>query len=205
MTKLTLVNTVPASGLLVHNGARPSARTELTWEVHMYIMLSSTIIDFKCVKVDKIQYQKKDIRWSQGQCLYRNSISLVYQLVIHTLMLKAYSMLYILATWDQLLLSSSMKQLIAFTLHCYIDDKCGVNTNLYLNDWTSGMTCFVALRYVQSCSSGVVWSNYIPRIRRIGGCYGFTSKPPAARHPPPAGRHPPPAARHPPPAMVLTR
>ena len=32
---------------------------------------------------------------------------------------------------------------------------------------------------------------YIPRIRRIGGCYGFTSKPPAARHPPPA--------------MVLTR
>ena len=33
--------------------------------------------------------------------------------------------------------------------------------------------------------------NYIPRIRRIGGCYGFTSKPPAARHPPPA--------------MVLTR
>ena len=33
--------------------------------------------------------------------------------------------------------------------------------------------------------------NYIPRIRRIGGCYGFTSKPPATRHPPPA--------------MVLTR
>ena len=32
---------------------------------------------------------------------------------------------------------------------------------------------------------------YIPRIRRIGGCYGFTSKPPAARRPPPA--------------MVLTR
>ena len=24
--------------------------------------------------------------------------------------------------------------------------------------------------------------NYIPRIRRIGGCYGFTSKPPAARN-----------------------
>ena len=24
---------------------------------------------------------------------------------------------------------------------------------------------------------------YIPRIRRIGGCYGFTSKPPAARRP----------------------
>ena len=33
--------------------------------------------------------------------------------------------------------------------------------------------------------------NYIPRIRRIGGCYGFTSKPPATRRPPPA--------------MVLTR
>ena len=54
--------------------------------------------------------------------------------------------------------------------------------------------------------------NYIPRIRRIGGCYGFTSKPPAARRPPPAAlrpppatRHPPPAARRPPPAMVLTR
>ena len=34
-----------------------------------------------------------------------------------------------------------------------------------------------------------VWSSkykwrryYIPRIRRIGGCYGFTSKPPAARN-----------------------
>ena len=27
---------------------------------------------------------------------------------------------------------------------------------------------------------------YIPRIRRIGGCYGFTSKPPATRRPPPA-------------------
>ena len=40
--------------------------------------------------------------------------------------------------------------------------------------------------------------NYIPRIRRIGGCYGFTSKPPAARRPPPATRRPPPA-------MVLTR
>ena len=25
--------------------------------------------------------------------------------------------------------------------------------------------------------------HYIPRIRRIGGCYGFTSKPPAARRP----------------------
>ena len=37
---------------------------------------------------------------------------------------------------------------------------------------------------------------YIPRIRRIGGCYGFTSKPPAARCPPPAARHPPPAARN---------
>ena len=42
--------------------------------------------------------------------------------------------------------------------------------------------------------------NYIPRIRRIGGCYGFTSKPPAARRPPPAARRPPPAARRPPPA-----
>ena len=31
--------------------------------------------------------------------------------------------------------------------------------------------------------------NYIPRIRRIGGCYGFTSKPPAARRPPPAARN----------------
>ena len=30
---------------------------------------------------------------------------------------------------------------------------------------------------------------YIPRIRRIGGCYGFTSKPPAARRPPPAARN----------------
>ena len=30
---------------------------------------------------------------------------------------------------------------------------------------------------------------YIPHIRRIGGCYGFTSKPPAARHPPPAARN----------------
>ena len=30
---------------------------------------------------------------------------------------------------------------------------------------------------------------YIPRIRRIGGCYGFTSKPPATRHPPPATRN----------------
>ena len=38
--------------------------------------------------------------------------------------------------------------------------------------------------------------NYIPRIRRIGGCYGFTSKPPAARRPPPAARRPPPAARN---------
>ena len=37
---------------------------------------------------------------------------------------------------------------------------------------------------------------YIPRIRRIGGCYGFTSKPPAARRPPPVARHPPPAARN---------
>ena len=40
----------------------------------------------------------------------------------------------------------------------------------------------------------VVWNshegNYIPRIRRIGGCYGFTSKPPAARRPPPAARRP---------------
>ena len=34
-------------------------------------------------------------------------------------------------------------------------------------------------------------SYYIPRIRRIGGCYGFTLKPPATRRPPPA--------------MVLTR
>ena len=41
-------------------------------------------------------------------------------------------------------------------------------------------------------------SHYIPHIRRIGGCYGFTSKPPVARRPPPA-------ARRPPPAMVLTR
>ena len=31
---------------------------------------------------------------------------------------------------------------------------------------------------------------YIPRIRRIGGCYGFTSKPPAVRRPPPATRRP---------------
>ena len=30
---------------------------------------------------------------------------------------------------------------------------------------------------------------YIPRIRRIGGCYGFTSKPPAACRPPPAARN----------------
>ena len=46
----------------------------------------------------------------------------------------------------------------------------------------------------QCCT--VIWYNYIPRIRRIGGCYGFTSKPPAARRPPPAARHPPPAARN---------
>ena len=31
---------------------------------------------------------------------------------------------------------------------------------------------------------------YIPRIQRIWGCYGFTSKPPAARRPPPAARRP---------------
>ena len=31
--------------------------------------------------------------------------------------------------------------------------------------------------------------SYIPRIRRIGGCYGFTSKPPVARRPPPAARN----------------
>ena len=45
------------------------------------------------------------------------------------------------------------------------------------------------LPYV-SCGSGTlakgrIWltnDNYIPRIRRIGGCYGFTSKPPAARN-----------------------
>ena len=42
-----------------------------------------------------------------------------------------------------------------------------------------------------------IWLHYyIPRIRRIGGCYGFTSKPPAVRRPPPAARHPPPAARN---------
>ena len=37
----------------------------------------------------------------------------------------------------------------------------------------------------------IIANYYISRIRRIGGCYGFASKPPAARHPPPA--------------MVLTR
>ena len=31
--------------------------------------------------------------------------------------------------------------------------------------------------------------HYIPSIRRIGGCYGFTSKPPAARRPLPAARN----------------
>ena len=45
------------------------------------------------------------------------------------------------------------------------------------------------------CDALVQNSNcYIPRIRRIGGCYGFTSKPPAARRPPPAARRPPPTA-----------
>ena len=36
------------------------------------------------------------------------------------------------------------------------------------------------LQYLQVSSSNSYY--YIPRIRRIGGCYGFTSKPPAARN-----------------------
>ena len=32
------------------------------------------------------------------------------------------------------------------------------------------------------CRLLVLYINYIPRIRRIGGCYGFMSKPPAARN-----------------------
>ena len=52
-----------------------------------------------------------------------------------------------------------------------------------------------ALELLQSCSKPWIFSgflslrnepqalsNYIPRIRRIGRCYGFTSKPPAARN-----------------------
>ena len=34
----------------------------------------------------------------------------------------------------------------------------------------------------QNLNSGNDVVYYIPRIRRIGGCYGFTSKPPAARN-----------------------
>ena len=45
--------------------------------------------------------------------------------------------------------------------------------------------------YVLIHQPGSKYINYIPRILRIGGCYGFTSKPAAARRPPPA--------------MVLTR
>ena len=38
-------------------------------------------------------------------------------------------------------------------------------------------------RYDVSDVLTLVVINYIPRIRRIGGCYGFTSKPPTTRRP----------------------
>ena len=49
--------------------------------------------------------------------------------------------------------------------------------------------CITRPQWVTSMGPGRCGTNYIPRIRRIGGCYGFTSKPPAARHPPPAARN----------------
>ena len=55
---------------------------------------------------------------------------------------------------------------------------------------TSIQQCSVPIKIYRDMNP-LVSDYYIPRIRRIGGCYGFTSKPPAARHLPPA--------------MVLTR
>ena len=53
------------------------------------------------------------------------------------------------------------------------------------------MSCDVALLDLCICVRYMTCPSFyhIPRIRRIGGCYGFTSKPPAARHPPPAARN----------------
>ena len=59
------------------------------------------------------------------------------------------------------------------------------------------LVSFVVSRYKVLALALVEVIYYIPRIRRIGGCYGFTSKPPAARRPPPAACRPPPAARRP--------
>ena len=56
------------------------------------------------------------------------------------------------------------------------------------NQYSMNYLCSIGSHTVETLYNTI---NYIPRIRRIGGCYGFTSKPPAARHPPPA--------------MVLTR
>ena len=50
--------------------------------------------------------------------------------------------------------------------------------------WTPTM-----FRLFQQPVTMILHCNYIPRIRRIGGCYGFTSKPPAARRLPPAARN----------------
>ena len=59
--------------------------------------------------------------------------------------------------------------------------------------WVQVMACCcqATSHYLSQCWPRLVswysitrpqWVNYIPRIRRIGGCYGFTSKPPAARN-----------------------
>ena len=53
--------------------------------------------------------------------------------------------------------------------------------------WTQ-LQCFnastVQIEIIQFvCGSWLEQIYYIPRIRRIGGCYGFTWKPPAARRP----------------------
>ena len=68
------------------------------------------------------------------------------------------------------------------------------NTNLLISKYFSFCTRRQGstLRFLAGCPKShflgwyrnfLVYCYYIPRIRRIGGCYGFTSKPPSARRP----------------------
>ena len=66
--------------------------------------------------------------------------------------------------------------------------------NIWLEGFELGSNDFELTHYhtismdIDSLAPQTFGSNYIPRIRRIGGCYGFTSKPPAARLLPAARR-----------------
>ena len=48
--------------------------------------------------------------------------------------------------------------------------------------WLSLVHGTVCCLFCTKLFPNLMLSYYIPRIRRIGGCYGFTSKPPAARN-----------------------